>query len=261
MAPRFDVVGIGNGILDIIAKVRNEEIEDLGLVHGGMALTDEAGQAKIFDVLGGRPVERHAGGSAANTIVGLAQFGGRGAFLCALGNDTAADDYREGFARYGIPLHAARLDGPTATSLILVTPDGERTMNTHLGVAGELRPDDIDPQVIAESAWLYVEGYLLTVPAAREAAFAAMEAAKRAGTWVAVSFSDGFVVEHAGDHLRRAQAVAVRIDEAVKQAGDHHAARAGPVEPGERKRQRNHHQGKERNGEQGTDAGIIQPGP
>lgn len=204
MAPRFDVVGIGNGILDILAKARNEEIEDLGLIHGGMALTDEAGQARIFDRLGDRAMERHAGGSAANTIVGLAQFGGQGAFVCALGRDAAADAYAEGFARYGIPLHAARLDGPTATSLILVTPDGERTMNTHLGVAGELRPDDVDPQVIAEAAWLYVEGYLLTVPAARDAAFAAMEAAKRAGTWVAASFSDGFVVEHAGDDLRRA---------------------------------------------------------
>jgi sugar/nucleoside kinase (ribokinase family) len=204
MTHRYDVVGIGNGILDILTKVRDDEIAALGLVHGGMALTDSDGQARILDLLGKRDSEMHAGGSAANTIVGLAQFGGNAAFICSLGRDYHAGVYEEGFLDFGIPLHAVRRSGPTATSLILVTPDGERTMNTHLGVAGELAADDIDPQVVADGRWLYVEGYLLTVPSACDAAFAAMEAAKRAGTQVAISFSDGFVVEHAGDDLRRA---------------------------------------------------------
>lgn len=204
MTHRYDVVGIGNGILDILAKVRADEIAELGLIHGGMALTDAAGQSRILDVLGDRETAMHAGGSAANTVVGLAQFGGSAAFICSLGRDRHAGIYEEGFLTHGIPLSAVRRSGPTATSLILVTPDGERTMNTHLGVAGELGPADIDPQLVADGRWLYVEGYLLTVPSAREAAFAAMAAAKRAGTWIAVSFSDGFVVEHAGEALRRA---------------------------------------------------------
>ncbi len=198
-----DVYALGNGIVDHLVSVTDVEIEELRLQKGGMALTDEAGQKTIHDYLGEREARIHAGGSAANTIIGVAQLGGKGAYACSLGNDSAGTFYAEDFGRYGVTLTGGTKEGTTATCLVLITPDGERTMNTHLGISSALDDNDISEEEIGRSSWLYVEGYLFSSDSARAAAFRAMETAKRLGTKVAITFSDGFIVDAFGDDLRR----------------------------------------------------------
>lgn len=205
LIPRdLDIIGIGNAILDKLIKVSDLELEELHLQRGGMTLVSAERQQEILAALGPRRTDIAPGGSAANTIVGLQQLGGRAGFIGALGPDPDGRDYAAGFAEAGIELAAATLPGATGTSLILITPDGERTMNTHLGVAAQLAARHVDPEWVARARWLYIEGYLLTSESAAEAAFVAMDAARRHGTRIAISFSDGFVVEHAGNALREA---------------------------------------------------------
>jgi sugar/nucleoside kinase (ribokinase family) len=204
-APRpIDVYALGNGIVDHLVSVTDVELEDLRLKKGGMALTDEDGQEAIQTFLGDRTGSLHAGGSNANTIVGLAQLGAKVSYACSLGDDDAGRFYALDFNRYGVHLTGKPKKGTTGTCVILITPDGERTMNTHLGISTELTLADVSEAEIARASWLYVEGYLLASPTAAATAFKAMETAKRLGTQVAITFSDGFIVESFGAHLRSA---------------------------------------------------------
>lgn len=199
----IELYGVGNALVDKQVKVTDVELEELRLTRGGMQLTSADEQKAILDRIGDRDAELHAGGSAANTIVAFAQMGGRAAYACALGRDEFGEFYRRDFERYGIRLDAAEKHlSPTGTCLILITPDGERTMNTHLGASERLEATEIDSDAISDAEWLYVEGYLLTGPDQRDAAFAALEAARSAGTKVAFTFSDGFVVDSCGDDMR-----------------------------------------------------------
>ena len=199
-----DVYALGNGIVDHLVSVTDVELEELRLQKGGMALTDEDGQQAIHRFLGDREGSMHAGGSNANTIVGLAQLGARTSYACSLGDDEAGRFYARDFERYEVQLTGRPKKGTTGTSVILITPDGERTMNTHLGISTELVPADVPTAEIERAAWLYIEGYLFSSPTATATAFEAMEAARRMGTRVAVTFSDGFIVDAFGDSLRRA---------------------------------------------------------
>jgi sugar/nucleoside kinase (ribokinase family) len=201
---RYLVYGVGNGIVDKQVKVTDVELEELHLSKGYMELADEAEQARILSYLGNRESEIHAGGSAANTMVGIAQMGGAVAYACSLADDALGRHYAEDFNRLGIDLTGKPKPGDqTGLCLILVTPDGERTMKTCLGASAQLSPQDIDEARIAQSQWLYLEGYLLAGDATREASFHALNVARRHGTQVAFSFSDGFLVEAFGDHLRK----------------------------------------------------------
>ena len=198
------VYGIGNALVDKQTKITDVELEELRLQKGGMVLTDDAGQTNIQHFLGSRDSELHAGGSAANTIVGMAQFGGRVAYAGSVGNDEFGKIYLADFKRRGILLTTKpKPNLTTGTCLILITPDGERTMNTHLGASTQLGLDDIDRATVAAAEWIYVEGYLLSGETTKAAAFAAMDMAKAAGTKIAFSFSDGFVVEAFGADVRR----------------------------------------------------------
>jgi sugar/nucleoside kinase (ribokinase family) len=201
---RYLVYGVGNGIVDKQVKVTDVELEELHLSKGYMELADQTEQARILSYLGNRESELHAGGSAANTIVGIAQMGGAVAYACSLADDELGRHYAEDFNALGIHLTGQpKPSDQTGLCLILVTPDGERTMKTYLGASAQLSPSDIDEDAIAQSQWLYLEGYLLAGDATREASFHALDLARQHATRVAYSFSDGFLVEAFGDHLRK----------------------------------------------------------
>lgn len=200
---RYMVYGIGNGIVDRQVKVTDAELQALQLGKGRMELADAREQAGILAHLGDREGELHAGGSAANTIVGIAQMGGRAAYACSLAEDAAGQHYRSEFARLGIRLTGTgKPGGTTGLCLVLVTPDGERTMRTSLGASAQLCPDDIDAATVAAAQWVYLEGYLLAGEATRTASFHAMDLARRHGTRIAFSFSDRFVVEAFGGDVK-----------------------------------------------------------
>ena len=141
---RYMVYGIGNGLVDQQVKITDSELEDLRLSKGFMELADQAEQGRILSYLGNREHEMHAGGSAANTIVGMAQMGGTVAYTCSLAADELGRHYADDFARLGIHLTGTpKPQEHTGLCLVLVTPDGERTMKTYLGASAQLTPDDI----------------------------------------------------------------------------------------------------------------------
>src|ERR1700728_5455428 len=156
---RYDVLGVGNAIVDVLARTEDDFLVKQGMNKGTMALIDEARAEQIYDAMG--PAVEISGGSAANTIVGLSSLGGRGAFVGKVKDDELgrafSHDIRAAGVAFATPPAA---DGPsTARCYVLVTPDGERTMNTYLGAAQDLHPADVDPEAIAGSAIIYLEGY------------------------------------------------------------------------------------------------------
>ncbi len=192
---RYDVLGIGNAIVDVLARADDAFIVKHGMAKGGMALIDGKRAEAIYDAMG--PAVEVSGGSAANTTVGVASLGARAAFVGKVKDDefgrTFAHDIRASGVAFETPPAS---DGPaTARCYILVTPDGERTMNTYLGAAQDLHPNDIDPDAIAAAAITYLEGYLWDPPHAKEAFLKAAKIAHDAGRSVALTLSDAFCVD------------------------------------------------------------------
>src|SRR3984957_2203327 len=178
---RYDVLGIGNAIVDVIARAEDDFLVAQGMRKGGMALIDAARAEAIYEAMG--PAVETSGGSAANTIVGLSSLGARAAFIGkvkadGLGNAFAHDIRAAGVAFATPPAS----DGPpTGRCYVLVTPDGERTMNTFLGAAQDLHPADIDEAMIAASRIIYLEGYLWDPKNAKDAFLKAAKIAHQAG--------------------------------------------------------------------------------
>jgi adenosine kinase len=194
-ALRYDVLGIGNAIVDVIARAEDDFLVAQGMHKGTMALIDEARAEQIYAAMG--PAVESSGGSAANTIVGVASFGARAAFVGKVNDDelgrTFAHDIRSAGVAYDTPPAS---EGPsTARCYIMVTPDGERTMNTYLGAAQDLHPNDIDEGQVASAAVTYLEGYLWDPPHAKEAFVKAAGIAHMAGRRVALTLSDAFCVD------------------------------------------------------------------
>ena len=195
----LDVVGIGNAIVDVLVQTDDSFLNAHGLQKGGMALIDEH-QAEALYQAGGPGLET-SGGSVANTMVGIAQLGGRAGFIGRVRNDQLGTIFSHDIRAVG-----ARFDTPSATSgattarcLIYVTPDAERTMCTFLGASTQLEPDDLDLSMVRQTKVLYLEGYLWDSPAAKRAFIAAAEASRAAGGQVALSLSDGFCVDRHRD--------------------------------------------------------------
>jgi sugar/nucleoside kinase (ribokinase family) len=191
----IDVVGIGNAIVDVIARADEAFLELQGLVKGTMALIDAARAEALYRMMG--PAIEASGGSAGNTMAGIASLGGHGAYIGKVRDDLLGEAYRHDLTAQGV-----RFDTPSATSgpgtarcLILVTPDGQRTLNTYLGACVALGPDDIDPGVVAAARVTYLEGYLFDPPLAQQAFRKAAAMAHAAGRRVALSLSDPFCVE------------------------------------------------------------------
>lgn len=193
--PRYDVLAIGNAIVDVLAAAEDDFLVAEGLAKGTMHLID-AERAETLHRAMAAAVEK-SGGSAGNTAAGVASLGGRAAFIGKVAADPLGDLYRRDMHESGVAFATPPLaDGaPTARSMILITPDGERTMNTYLGACQALGPDDIDADVVAASAVTYLEGYLWDPPEAKKAFIKAAEIAHDAGRKVSLTLSDPFCVD------------------------------------------------------------------
>jgi len=192
--PRFHICGIGNALMDVIAPVDHAFIERHGCERGSMTLIDTPRAEQLYGAMTGR--RESSGGSGANTAAVAAALGARVAYLGRVADDVLGQRYREDFAAAGVAFPTAPLTGglPTGRSLILVTPDGQRTMNTYLGASTTFSPQQIDADVIAASAVTYMEGYLFDPPAAQQAFYAAAGIAHAHGRQVALTLSDAFCV-------------------------------------------------------------------
>ena len=197
----YDVLGIGNAIFDVLVRTDETFLAAQQMTKGSMALIDEARAKTIYDAMG--PATTMSGGSAANTIVGVAGFGARAAYVGKVKSDEVgklySHDIRAAKVAFDTP---AAADGPaTGCSYILVTPDGERTMNTYLGAAQDLKPNDIDPDQIAAASIVYLEGYLWDPQSAKEAFLKASSIAHGEGRKVALTLSDSFCVDRYRDEF------------------------------------------------------------
>lgn len=201
-APTLDVIAIGNAIVDVMAPADEATIARLGLAKGGMTLVDTVRAQELYDAMG--PAKEISGGSAANTLAGLAALGANCAFIGQVADDQLgevfAHDIRAGGIAFATPARAG--DPPTARCLIFVTPDGERTMNTFLGASQFLPPAALDDELIASAAVLYLEGYLWDPEEPRSAMRRAIGVARAAGRKVAFTASESFVIERHGDDFR-----------------------------------------------------------
>ena len=202
MAPiRYDVLGIGNAIVDVIAKADDDFLVAHGMHKGGMALIDEARAQAIYEAMG--PAAESSGGSAANTMAGIASLGARAAFVGKVRDDALGSAFAHDIRAAGVAFETVPAkNGPsTARCYIIVTPDGERTMNTYLGAAQDLHPDDIDEAAVSAAAITYLEGYLWDPPHAKEAFLKAARVAHKAGRRVALTLSDAFCVDRYRDEF------------------------------------------------------------
>src|ERR1700682_4132819 len=194
-AAKYDVLGIGNAIFDVLVQTDEGFLAAHGMAKGGMALIDEISATSIYRDMG--PATEMSGGSAANTIVGVANLGARAAYVGKVRDDQIGRLYTHDIRAAGVAFETRPAsDGPaTGCCYILVTPDGERTMNTYLGAAQELMPDDIDAAQVAASAIIYLEGYLWDPKNAKDAFLKASTIAHDAGREVALTLSDAFCVD------------------------------------------------------------------
>ena len=197
----YDVLGIGNAIVDVLAPAKDAFLKEYGMVKGSMALIDAQKAEELYAAMGSGT--EASGGSAANTVAGVAALGGRACFIGKVRDDQLGRTFSHDIRNIGVdfPSAPAASGAPTARCLIAVTPDAMRTMNTFLGACVELGPDDVDEALVAASAITYLEGYLWDPPRAKEAFLKAMGAARRAGRQVALSLSDGFCVDRHRDEF------------------------------------------------------------
>ena len=201
-ASKYDVLGIGNAIVDILAPTSDSFLEKEGLEKGTMELVNVDRVNELYSKIG--PATECSGGSAANTIAALTSLGGRGAFIGKLHDDKRGQAFCRDIKALGVSfMTPLATDGlPTATSLVLISPDAERTMQTYLGASTELNPNDIDEGEISAAAVTYLEGYLWDPPAAQEAFIKAADIAHAKRRIVSLSLSDPFCVErHRADFL------------------------------------------------------------
>lgn len=210
-APRFDIVGIGNAIVDLLVRTDDGFLSKHDMPKGGMSLINaERANLLTGQMVGGVSA---AGGSVANSCAVAAALGARVAFLGKVADDELGAAFARGMAEVGVHYATAPLHGgvPTARCLIFVTPDGQRTMNTYLGAGGEFSLVDLDETVIAASAITYLEGYLFDPPAAQAAFVEAARCARAADRLTALSLSDPFCVDRHRDGFRRLIAAGVDI--------------------------------------------------
>ena len=198
-AARYDVIGIGNAIVDIIGRCDEAYLAKIGAAKGSMRLVGANEIKKIYTTMG--PAVEISGGSAANTIAGVASFGGKAAFIGTIADDEFGKIFAHDIRSIGVAFDVAPIAdaAPTSRSLILVTPDGERTMNTFLGISTHLNEDQLKLDLIRDAEILYLEGYLFDEPQAKQAFRKALQTAKSADRKVALTLSDGFCVDRHRD--------------------------------------------------------------
>ncbi len=189
----FDVVGIGNALVDVLVHADDTFLEEQGLARGTMTLIDAKRAGVLYDLM---PLAvEMSGGSAGNTMAGLASIGGRGAYIGRVGEDQLGAVFTHDIRASGVAFDVAASPGATGRCLIFVTADAQRTMQTFLGVGAELGPEDVDEALIASAEVTYLEGYLWDAPQAKGAFRKAAQAARAAGRRVALTLSDPFCVD------------------------------------------------------------------
>ncbi len=198
---QYDVLCIGNAIVDIIARCDDDFLRDNEIIKGAMNLIDAERAEHLYSRMG--PAIEASGGSAGNTAAGVASFGGRAAFFGKVSADHLGTIYAHDIRAQGVAFDTAPLAGtpPTARSMIFVTPDGERSMNTYLGACVELGPEDVEAEKAAGAKVTYFEGYLWDPPRAKEAIRLTAEHAHKAGREVAMTLSDSFCVDRYRDEF------------------------------------------------------------
>ncbi|MEX2658730.1 MAG: adenosine kinase [Acidimicrobiales bacterium] len=202
MTQPLAVVGIGNALVDVIATADDAFLDRELLVKGSMSLVDAERAESLYAAMG--PAVEMSGGSAANTMAGIASLGGRGAFLGRVRDDQLGTVFAHDIRAVGVeyPCEPAHAGPPTGRSLIIVTPDAQRTMSTYLGSSSELGPGDVDEDVVARAQITYLEGYLFDRDAAKEAFEKAAAVAHSAGARVALTLSDSFCVQRFAREFR-----------------------------------------------------------
>lgn len=198
----FDIFGVGNALVDIQAKVGDSLLQQLSIDKGIMTLVDDARQADVLASLGNVSLNKCAGGSAANTVVAVADFGGNAAFVGKIGDDEMGQFFLEDMRNLGVTIEVDPTPAtPTGTCAVLITEDAQRSMLTNLAAAITLTENDLVEDLIRRSKYVYVEGYLLTGPSTKAAAYRAMALAKSHGVKVAFTASDPFLVNMIRDEI------------------------------------------------------------
>ena len=197
---KFDVFGVGNALVDILVYVDDKFLKDNKIEKGIMTLVDAEAQGHILAALKDHKKELRSGGSAANTMIAIANSGGTGAYTGKVSKDTYGEFYKDDMEDAGIKFEVPPAkEGHTGTCVVLTTPDAERTMLTHLGISTSLQPTDIDTDILKKSKIAYVEGYLWDGDNTKKASTLTMEEAKKAGVQVSYTYSDPFCVNRSKD--------------------------------------------------------------
>lgn len=207
---RFDVVGLGNAIVDVISQTDDAFLQEWGIQKDNMSLIEEA-RADALTKASKNALET-SGGSGANTIAGIASLGGKAAYIGKVSDDRLGDVFRSDMQRIGVPFDTSPLTGgpATARSIIFVTPDGARSMNTYLGASVEFSPEDVSEDMVRDGGILYLEGYLFDKDDAKAAFVHAAEIAHAAGRKVSLTLSDSFCVDRHRESFR--QLVRTQVD-------------------------------------------------
>jgi len=193
---KFDIYGIGNALVDLQVQVTEAELSALGLTKGGMTLVGADQQQQLLQISKRSNVNQACGGSAANSIIAFSQLGGKTAYGCLVGKDQLGEFYMSEMQELGVTIELdARSAEPTGICGIFITPDAERTMATFLGASAAFSKVEVNEKLLAQSSWLYVEGYLFSSPNGQEAVRQAIAIAKENGVKIAVTFSDAFIVD------------------------------------------------------------------
>jgi len=199
----YDVYGVGNALVDIQAQITDATLDTLRFAKGVMTLVDEKTQMRVLAEIDGSQITRCAGGSAANTVMGVADFGGKAAYAGKTAADTLGEFFLEDMRKMGVAIEVPPADGQTGTCVVLITDDAQRTMLTHLGVSATLGPDDIREDEIRKAKYVYIEGYLFTAADPKAAAMKAIDLAKKHGVKVAFTVSDPFLIHNFKDEFWR----------------------------------------------------------
>ena len=221
---KYDVTGIGNALVDIEFEVSDAFLDKFGIEKGLMTLVDEDRQGELMAAINTKTSKLQCGGSAANSIIAVSQFGGKSYYCCKVANDELGkfftDDLREAGVNHNLDPFQLE-EGITGKCLVMVTADAERTMNTFLGITEKFSTSQLNEEAIKASKYLYIEGYLITSPNAKEAMMAAKKIAEENEVKVAITFSDPAMVKYFGEGFQEGKDNVADAAEDLKKIAKH----------------------------------------
>lgn len=227
MKKKYDVYGIGNALVDLEFKVDQQFLSDHNVDKGVMTLVDEKTQFRLIGAINQEQMVRKSGGSAANSIIAVSQFGGKSFYSCKVASDEYGDFYLKDMNDAGVATNldnAERKDGVTGKCLVMITSDADRTMNTYLGITSDISESEIDEQAIKDSEFVYLEGYLVASPTGMEAMKVGKKIAEDNGVMTAITLSDPFIVQTFKENFQEVIGASVDLlfcneDEAMSYTG------------------------------------------